>query len=647
VTERPGAQGPPIGKTAARVVHAFSEAFFAERPTVLPAKQIAENALGHLERLPHDVRRELGTGLVLFDYASVLVRGRRFSSLPLHTRMDAIDFVRRRLKLLDPVADALKAAVVAGYYGDPSVQHRLGFSRPADRPAPARRGRFRHERTIAVHAPQGPKMCADVCVVGSGAAGSVVAWHAAASGRQVVVVEEGPYFPPSRISHNEAEMAASLYRRGGVQPTRGFEVNVLQGRCVGGSTTINNGICFRIGDESLLKSPHRDVAALWRERGATLNEARLERSFERVSARMRVHELDPSVVGRNAALLLDGWEKWTPKKGKPPGRAGYFKTNFVDCLGCGMCNYGCSYGRRISANEAFLAEAVELGARLVPNCEALALERGSGVVGVKCNLAGRPFLVRARTVIVAGGAIASSAFLLRSGIRRNVGRGLSFNVAARVFARFPHDVDAFDEVPMGSFVDLGTHMLESIFYPPVGAGVAMPGWFGAHFDRMSTYRRMAAGAVLVGTQGRGTMRLRRFPGRPRRVAVTANLEKHDLDRLVEGVRALAQIYLAAGAEVVFPSIRCDLALRSTSDVDRVNRALVKFPRDLMLTSAHPQGGNAMSDDPASGVVDGTFRVHGVPNVWVCDASVFPASLGFNPQLTVMALADYFGGLTFA
>jgi choline dehydrogenase-like flavoprotein len=158
---------------------------------------------------------------------------------------------------------------------------------------------------------------------------------------------------------------------------------------------------------------------------------------------------------------------------------------------------------------------------------------------------------------------------------------------------------------------------------------------------------MAAGAVLVGTQGRGRVRLRRRPGRPGRVAVSANLEQHDLDRLVEGVRELAQIYLAAGAEVVFPSIRFDLALGSPSDIDRVDRALVNVPRDLMLTSAHPQGGNAMSEDPAAGVVDCTFRVHGLPNVWVCDASVFPASLGFNPQLTVMALADYFGGLTFA
>jgi choline dehydrogenase-like flavoprotein len=44
--------------------------------------------------------------------------------------------------------------------------------------------------------------------------------------------------------------------------------------------------------------------------------------------------------------------------------------------------------------------------------------------------------------------------------------------------------------------------------------------------------------------------------------------------------------------------------------------------------------------PASGVVDPSFRVHGLDNLYVCDASVFPSSLGVNPQLTVMALAHY-------
>ncbi len=65
--------------------------------------------------------------------------------------------------------------------------------------------------------------------------------------------------------------------------------------------------------------------------------------------------------------------------------------------------------------------------------------------------------------------------------------------------------------------------------------------------------------------------------------------------------------------------------------------------DLLVNSAHPQGGNPMSRDPRRGVVGPDFRVHGYDNLFVCDASVFPSSLTVNPQLTVMGLARYAAG----
>ena len=62
---------------------------------------------------------------------------------------------------------------------------------------------------------------------------------------------------------------------------------------------------------------------------------------------------------------------------------------------------------------------------------------------------------------------------------------------------------------------------------------------------------------------------------------------------------------------------------------------VRDGSDLLLTSAHPQGGNALGT-----VVDERFAVRGSPNVHVCDASVFPSAVTVNPQLTVMALAQH-------
>ena len=65
---------------------------------------------------------------------------------------------------------------------------------------------------------------------------------------------------------------------------------------------------------------------------------------------------------------------------------------------------------------------------------------------------------------------------------------------------------------------------------------------------------------------------------------------------------------------------------------------VERMRDIQCGSSHPQGGNPMSDDPAVGVVDTQFKVHGTDGLFVCDASVFPSSVDVNPMHTVMALS---------
>jgi choline dehydrogenase-like flavoprotein len=45
----------------------------------------------------------------------------------------------------------------------------------------------------------------------------------------------------------------------------------------------------------------------------------------------------------------------------------------------------------------------------------------------------------------------------------------------------------------------------------------------------------------------------------------------------------------------------------------------------------------MGQDPDNNVVDPVGRSFDIPNLWICDNSVFPSSLAANPALTIMAL----------
>ena len=95
-------------------------------------------------------------------------------------------------------------------------------------------------------------------IVGSGAAGATLAYRLAEAGRSVTILERGKYLPPSRFSENEMAMLAELYADGALQLSRDFRFQVLQGMCVGGSTTVQQ--------RGLLRDPRRTCCAHWNDR---------------------------------------------------------------------------------------------------------------------------------------------------------------------------------------------------------------------------------------------------------------------------------------------------------------------------------------------------------------------------------------------
>jgi choline dehydrogenase-like flavoprotein len=331
--------------------------------------------------------------------------------------------------------------------------------------------------------------------------------------------------------------------------------------------------------------------------------------------------------------------------------------NIEGCFGCGYCNSGCPYGKKLSMLDSALVWGQrEFGDRLriVAECDAEAVEIGGArASAVNCRLSdGRLLRVSAREkVIVAGGAIASSRLLQRSSIGgRQAGEGLTFNLRTSLAARFPHPVDSWAGLQMTDWHrDAGQTrwMLESWSVPVVSQALAMPGWFGEHEKNMIDLRHIGWAGVLVGAETKGKVRRMPLPWDDSEFEFKP--EGCDLTALRKALHAAGKAMFEAGAErVMVPTHRCFVVRRNRRDPEDAAEELRERLESLIddssdmfyIGSSHPQGGNAMSDGPDSGVVDADCRVHGYHNLYVCDASVFPTSVTVNPQLTVMAIAQY-------
>jgi choline dehydrogenase-like flavoprotein len=153
---------------------------------------------------------------------------------------------------------------------------------------------------------------------------------------------------------------------------------------------------------------------------------------------------------------------------------------------------------------------------------------------------------------------------------------------------------------------------------------------------MKKFRHLAYAGALVPTEARGKVVQSPFFGHEEtRYKVTEG----DLARLKRGLEMICQVFLEAGAKrVVLPTHNLT-AIETAAELPRVATAFHQA-KEICFGTSHPMGGNPLSEDPAIGVVDRNFAVHGFDNLFVCDASVFPSALGVNPMATVLALADY-------
>jgi choline dehydrogenase-like flavoprotein len=433
-------------------------------------------------------------------------------------------------------------------------------------------------------------------------------------------------------------MVSKLYADGALQQARDFRFQVIQGSCVGGSSVVNNAVCFDTPDR---------VLDQWNDKGlnAGLDLARYKASNAKVNDLLHVRKMTGDYLNPGGNQFMQGCAALGLDK--LPNVASVVSANidYQGCLGCGYCNIGCAYGKKLSMLDTILPETQTKhgldALKIIAGCEVVKIKtRGSKASSIIGQFrSGKKIEIKANTIVVAAGAISSSLLLQKSGIAvGKAGKHISFNVGSPMNAVFPHVINAYDGLQISHFLQLNPnrgYIFETWFNPPMFQSTVMPGWWDDHFNNMQRYNRFACTGVLVGSEANAEVRPRGLTKRDIRYRPTEN----DFNSLLDGLILAGEIYFAAGAESVLPNTFNYYEYKSVEELRKLKNQ-VRDNADITLGTGHPQGGNVISATKERGVIDPEFKVYGYDNLFVCDASVFPSSIGVNPQITVMSLADY-------
>jgi choline dehydrogenase-like flavoprotein len=494
------------------------------------------------------------------------------------------------------------------------------------------------------------RIAADVCIVGAGAGGGVVAALLAAAGRRVVVLEAGP--PDQSPDFDQRELAGMqrLYLDQGTTATRDLSVAILAGSALGGGTAVNWQTSLRTPDF---------IREEWAARSgmAELIDTPFSRALDTVCDRLGVGTGE-SVWNANNSALKRGSDALGYAWNVIPRNA-----RGCDLRQCGFCVFGCRVGGKQSTAVTFLADAQRDGdTTIIASCRATRARLENGrVTGVDAlvrdHSAGVEHRVRvdADTVVVAAGALETTALLLRSGVEhRQLGRNLHLHPTTAVGGQYSEPVRGWIGAPQTVLTEEFARVRGNYGFrletPPIHPGLlalAQP-WTDAREHRAHMQQLPNVAAFIVLTRDRQTGRVR--IDRDGRTMVDYSVGRMERLLLQRGIAVASRIHWAAGAREIHtlhaigPSLRRPLTGRA-ADIEAFCQTMETLPvhaNHAALFSAHQMGTARMGSDSKHDVCDPAGKVYGTDGLYVADGSLFPASSGVNPMITIMALAHMVG-----
>jgi len=474
---------------------------------------------------------------------------------------------------------------------------------------------------------------ADAVIVGSGPGGASVARVLAQGGLKVVVLEEGP--ATSNFRPNFAHTSRWHMQEGGAMVAMSTDavMPIAAGRGMGGGSLVNSAICFRAPDHVL--QGWKDVIGDDR-----YGPERLAEVYRRVEELVQVGPTHEGIAGENNQIIVRGAEAL----GYP---GGLVNRNTPGCSGCGICNFGCPIGGKASMDKNQLPMAREAGALLQADTkvDTVRIEggRAAGLSGIVAHpetgeVKGR-LTVKADTVWICAGGIGTPRLLHVAGVADRlgpaVGKNLHVHPGSAIVGQCDHVVKMWHGATQGAYFEIPgmPGVLPHTFNAPPETLMLLLGKVGHDAKAMFAQLPYLCGCiVMVSDKGHGSV----GATAQGRAAIRYDFADDDLDRIKAGMVETAKVLMAGGAKRVLGPVH---GLGVHDDVASFEDALAsRTIHDFALYAAHPMGSCRMGSDPSRSVIGATAEAHGLPGLYLADSSIFPTSLGVNPQLTTMALA---------
>jgi len=479
---------------------------------------------------------------------------------------------------------------------------------------------------------------ADFVVVGTGAAGGPAAWVLTSMGYDVAIVEEGPYLKADDFKDDLISTFINIYRDAGSTSMMGKSmVAYIQGRMVGGSTPVNSAIVWRTPEEIVDK---------WQNEyglGEVVNEKSLDWAFNKIEKDLNIHPIEDEILGENNRLF-----------GEACNKMGYasriIRRNAKGCYGSNRCMQGCPFAAKQSTDVTYIPWSVEKGARLYTNCKVTKItnnnKRADGIIGqfnliYEKGFKKKKLTLKAKKGVVLAASVAGSAPLIMKsrlkGDSKAIGKYFMGHPGSAVVGEFDKNIDMAYGPAQGyeswHFRKSNGFKMETMGLVIELLSARVPGFGPQFIKRIENYNNFAVWDSYVRADTYGTVKSTPFG-----TVINYSLQANDIKKMIFALKTMSEMMFAVGAKTVYPGIfGFPEEIYSPDDLKKFDD-IPPDPKLFTLVSTHMFGGARMGLDPKTSGVNTDFQVHGVPGLYVVDASVLPSNLGANPQHTVMGMA---------